>query len=148
MTSVEPRKLLGAFCFILLFVGAVEPLYVRIFFMDRTILADGIGSLRYGKMPEIRPFLEEVARRSEPGMSVAIVIPGAEWDQGYEYAFYRAGYVLAGRTVLPVITPDNRSIPANLSGADLVAAWRTTLDSRRFEVLWEGAGGVLARPRR
>ena len=146
MTSAEPRKLLGLLCFVLLFLGTAEPQYVRIFFMDRVRLADGIGSARFGKMPEIRPFLEEVDRRSEPGMSVAIVIPNLEWSQGYEYAFYRAGYVLAGRTVLPVIAPDNRAIPANLSGADLVAAWRTDLDSRRFEIVWEGAGGVLARP--
>jgi hypothetical protein len=146
MRAPRWRETLAGAVFVLVLAGSFQPFYVRVFLLDRDALAARIDSLRFGRMPEIRPFLHSVERRTEMGESVALVTPFS-WHQGYEYAFYRASYVLAGRTVLPVITPTGRSISQNVKNADVVAAWQVDLDPGQFEVLWRGDGGTLARPR-
>jgi len=142
---IQWRRAFAVLSFSLILAGAFEVHYLTILFADRFSLADRVGQLRYGKLPEIRPFLEEVERRTDRGTEIALVTPARTWNQGYEYAFYRAAYVLAGRTVLPVMTPDDRPIIGNLERADLVAAWGVELDPERFSVIWRGAGGTLAR---
>ncbi|MBW3670481.1 MAG: hypothetical protein KY432_02280 [Acidobacteria bacterium] len=131
----------------LLLTASFQVDYLRVLGVDRSSLASRIDHLRFGKLPEIRAFLHEVARRTEPGDSIALVIPASDWNRGYEYAFYRAAYVAAGRTVLPVMTPAGNPIPQNMETADFVAAWRVSLDETRFEIIWQGEGGVLARSR-
>ena len=140
------RSAVAVVAFALILAGGFETNYLTIFFTDRTALAEKVGHLRFGKLPEIRPFLEAVKERTEPGQKIALVIPSARWNEGYEYAFYRAAYVLAGRTVLPVITPDNRMIEGNFERADLIAAWGVEPNPGRFTVEWRGEGGSLARP--
>lgn len=147
MRAVRWRELLAGAIFILVLAGSFQPFYLRVLLDDRVALAERIDFLRFGKMPGIRSFLQSVESRTEKGDSVALVTPFSGWNLGYEYAFYRASYVLAGRTVLPVMTPAGDSIPRNLKNADVVAAWQVDLDPRHFEILWRGDGGILARPR-
>lgn len=132
----------------MILAGALEYHYIQIFFIDRVALDRRIADLRFGKMPEISPFLHEVERHTEPGQKIALVIPSRKWHEGYEYAFLRAAYVLAGRTVLPVVWTDDRFISKNLRSADLVAAWHVEMNPGRFTVVWRGAGGALYRERR
>jgi hypothetical protein len=143
----RPRELLAGTIFVLLVAGSFQPFYLKVLVLDRDALAEKIDFLRFGMLPEIRPFLESVERRTAEGESVALVTPADGWMLGYRYAFYRASYVLAGRTVLPVMTPAGSSIPQNLKNADVVAAWQVELNPALFEILWRGDGGTLARPR-
>lgn len=139
-------RLIGSIVALVLLLGGSFQLdYLRVLLADRDAVARRIDHLRFGKMPEIRGYLEAVEAKTSRGESVALLIPAPGWNQGYEYAFYRAAYVLAGRTVLPVMTPAGDPIPGNLERADLIAAWRVPLDPSRFEIVWRGHDGVLAR---
>ncbi|HET7711514.1 MAG TPA: hypothetical protein VFL80_06255 [Thermoanaerobaculia bacterium] len=92
--------------------------------------------------PEYIRFLGEVRRKTAPGDSIALAVPALHWEYGYSYAYYRASYLLAGREVLPLITPNDRFLPDNLSAADRVAAWQSRVLADR-PALWKGHGGVL-----
>lgn len=129
----------------LILVGSFQWTYLRVFLVDQGELADRMEVLRFGKMPEIRGFLDEVEKRTSPGESIALVVPAPDWNRGYEYAFYRASYVLAGRTVLPVMNPAGHPLPSNLERADYIAAWRAEVDPERFDIVWRERDGVLAR---
>jgi hypothetical protein len=66
---------------------------------------------------------------------VAIFAP-FRWDDGYEYAYARALYPLAGRRVVRFDQRDR---------ANFVAAYRVTPELPDFVVIWRGADGALLR---
>ncbi|HEY8133496.1 MAG TPA: hypothetical protein VII12_16590, partial [Thermoanaerobaculia bacterium] len=82
---------------------------------------------------------------TQNGDSVVIVVPMLKWDEGYSYAYYRASYFLAGREVLPLVTPDDRPHPENVRTARYIAGWHMRRQPGLGEVVWEGEGGVLLR---
>lgn len=92
--------------------------------------------------PDYPRFLEQVRARTKPGDTIAIVVPPVRWDDGYSYAYYRASYFLAGREVLPVVSPLDTVVGENLERAQYVALWRRLPGGTR-PVLWRGHGGVL-----
>jgi hypothetical protein len=67
------------------------------------------------------------------------------WNDGYAYAYYRASYFLAGRRVIPVVDPDDSAHLERFGEADWIASWRKELPRDRFEIVWQGHDGVLAR---
>lgn len=93
--------------------------------------------------PDYPAFLDDVRAVTKNGDSIAIAVPTTGWWDGYAYAYYRASYFLAGREVLPLVTPESKLIPANLSRAKYVAAWhagvrgkwRLAMSSRHHGVL-------------
>ena len=92
--------------------------------------------------PEYPAFLRDVAAVTRPGDVIAIAVPAINWDHDYSYAYYRASYFLAGREVLPLMTPKNATVPANLARARYAAVWRTRVVGR-WHLVFSAHGGVL-----
>ena len=96
--------------------------------------------------PPPRPydlFLREVARRTRPGQKIAILGRFRRWDLDYSYRYYRATYILAGRPVIPLMSPDDKMHPERLRHADLIAAWEMEVPGH--QLLWRAHGGALYR---
>lgn len=88
-------------------------------------------------------FLENVRAHTQPGDSIALVVPSMRWDDGYSYAYYRASYFLTGREVLPLVRRDDAAVPQNFGRATYVAAWHRNVKDATRHVVWSGDGGVL-----
>jgi hypothetical protein len=122
-------------------LSTIEPRYLAMFlpatreFTGQSIAAsvDPAGYL---------DFLREVEARTPPGSRIAIVV-SRRWFEGYSYAYYRANYVLRGREVLPVITPDDRPLEENFESADFVAGWHCRVREERHAPVWSGFDGTL-----
>ena len=119
----------------LIAAGAFEPFYFRILAMDRAQLRASLTELPYQKLRGLRRFLVDIGARTHDGDTVAIFAP-FRWDEGYEYAYARALYPLAGRGV---VTFDLRN------RANYVAAYRVTPLLPDFVVVWRGPDGTLLR---
>lgn len=103
--------------------------------MDRLRLRASLTELPYQKLPGLRRFLNDVSARTRNGEVVAIYAPFA-WDQGYEYAYARALYPLAGRRVVTFDQRDRATIIAAFQSAPAVAG---------FKVIWRSVDGTLLR---
>lgn len=97
--------------------------------------------------PGFSEFLSRVRMKTQPGDSIALVVPTRDWDKGYSYAYFRASYVLAGRRVVPVVDDHDRVQPGRLRDTRWVAAWGARFVSEEFVTIWSGSGGSLARRR-
>lgn len=91
-----------------------------------------------GRWPEYPLFLEGVRAHTQTGDRIAISVPAINRD-AYQYAYYRASYLLAGREVLPLYYPDAR--PENLANAKYLAVWHAPAPPAH--VVWQGDDGVL-----
>src|SRR5947208_10387206 len=70
--------------------------------------------------PEYPAFLDEVRAHTQPGDSIALLVPLMHWDGGYSYAYYRASYFLSGREVLPLVTRSDQPLVDIFNRAKLV----------------------------
>lgn len=87
-------------------------------------------------------FLDSVRERTRKGDAIGILAP--TWT-GYEYAYYRASYILAGRRVIPLVDPTHTLRPDRIDEADWIAGWQMGMEVKAFREEWKGAGGVLLR---
>ena len=92
-------------------------------------------------------FLEEVARRTAPGDTIAILVPMKSWSRGQAYAYYRASYFLAGRKVIPLLNADDSWHPKRLLEARYVAVWKMQPLAGPYTRVWSGHSGFLLRRR-
>lgn len=92
---------------------------------------------------EYEAFLNGVRRHTRPGDSIALLLPTQKWNQGYDFAFYRASYVLSGREVLPVIGPGDSLHVENVRRASHVAVWRLRTEGLERPTVWSWNGGQL-----
>lgn len=141
-------RIVAAILFGAIVVGGFDAAYLRLFFADRKILGSHFTSLPDQHTPSYPRFLREVAARTEPGSSIAILVPMRHWNEGYAYAFYRASYFLAGRSVIPVVSPDDRAHLRRAADADYIAAWEVRTLIPEDQILWRGHDGFLARQKR
>jgi hypothetical protein len=110
--------------------GAFEPFYLRIFVLPP--LRDNLIELPYRKLPGLRELLVATRERTREGDTIAIVAP-YRWENGYEYAYARALYTLAGRRV--VLQKDAQQ-----------AQWLCAYDAvPPGEVVWRSKHGALVR---
>jgi hypothetical protein len=99
---------------------------------------------RWGVGEDYDRFLEHIRRTTVSGDSIVILAPAHRETPDYDYAFFRASYVLAGRTVLPAVQND-RLVMANVDAADFAAVWRGHA-GLKGRLLWrEGAGELWHR---
>jgi hypothetical protein len=142
---VRFRRLLGGFLFAAIVVGGFEPQLLSLLFDDRSALAEALTRAPDLQAPAYPRFLEEVARRTKQGESIAILVPMRHWNGGYSYAYFRASYFLAGRNVIPLVDADDTLQPERLNEAELVAVWQMPPPVGPFAPVWSGNGGVLLR---
>ncbi|HEV7922576.1 MAG TPA: hypothetical protein VGR02_17470 [Thermoanaerobaculia bacterium] len=139
---MSPRRIAAAAVFAILVVLSVEKTLLRLPFIDRTPLRISMEtSPDRSWYPAYPRFLAEVRRRTPPGARIALVVPMPTWETGYDYAFFRASYFLAGREVLPILTRDGKPFGDNVRNAQYLAAWG--VNARGGRELWRGNGGVL-----
>lgn len=139
------RRVLLALALVGLLVVSIEPRMLQMLFIDRESFARELSESPDLPLPAYPRFLEGVRAHTQPGDTIAIIIPRMSWDNGYMYAYYRASYFLAGREVLPLISPENEKLPQNFRAARYIAAFRMNVRTPA-EVVWRGERGTLLRP--
>ncbi|HKR65142.1 MAG TPA: hypothetical protein VJZ00_15520 [Thermoanaerobaculia bacterium] len=139
------RKVLGGVLFAAIVIGALDLRPLRVLFADRAALAEVLTRAPDLQAPTYPAFLEEVARRTKPGDSIAILVPMRHWARGYAYAYFRATYFLAGRDVIPLVDADDHEHPERLRDARYVAVWHLPVLPGPWEEVWRGPDGVLLR---
>jgi hypothetical protein len=146
--EVTTRHVAAVAVFVAIVVAGIDGQYLLLPFVDRSSLAAHARSQADREWYPLYPrFLAEVRGQTKDGDSIAIVAPAQRWEDGYAFAFYRASYFLAGRTVLPVIDSRDRAHPENARAADYVAVWGRSLSVDERMVVWRGEGGALLRRR-
>jgi len=133
---------------LLIALGAFEPFYLRVYRFDRARTRAMLIALPYRKSPSLRPFLQEISKRTDRTDAIAIFAPLRHWEDGYEYVFGHASYVLAGRPVIPLMDMQSRVHPENLAEAKYVAAYGGEPSVPGFVPVWRGDGGVLLQRKR
>src|ERR1043166_3908692 len=131
------RRRLALAVFVALAIFSIHPSLFRFALADRAAMHQAMTRYPDRRWEAYPAFLEQVRARTKPGESIAIVVPGMRWDDGYSYAYYRASYFLAGREVLPLVNPEDGRIPQNLRAAKYVAAFGVTL-RLPADVVWQG----------
>jgi hypothetical protein len=125
--------------------AAFEPMYLRIFGMNRARFGAALVEMPYRKLPGLRRFLLEVRSRTRAGDVIAVEAPGLTWEKGYEYYYGRALYPLAGRRVVPLLDPQDHEHREELANASHVAVYGQDAPIPGFEVIWRGEHGALLR---
>jgi hypothetical protein len=143
---VTLRRALTILCLTAIVALCVEARLLQIPFVDRKPFARALTVLPDGQWPQYPRFLEGVRAHTQPGDTIAMVVPAMGWDDGYSYAYYRASYFLTGREVLPLVTPENGRLPQNFGAARYIAAFGVRLRVPA-DVVWQGEGGALVRLR-
>jgi hypothetical protein len=138
------RSLFAAAALALILAGGFQPFYLRIFVQDRAAMKAWITELPYRKTPGLRAFLGEARRHTAPGDVIAFAAPFERWEGGYRYAIRGARYILAGRTVRPLVGPGDEDLSRNLESADVVVAWQADVPPG-WETVWSGMDGAVAR---
>ena len=136
------RRRLALAVFVALAIFSIHPSLFRFALADRAAMHQAMTRYPDRRWEAYPAFLEQVRARTKPGESIAIVVPGMRWDDGYSYAYYRASYFLAGREVLPLVNPADVAQPGNFARAKYVAAWQRTVVGP-LHVVWSGSGGTL-----
>lgn len=124
----------------------IEPQLLEFPFRHRARFANAMAHRADGEWWQYAQFIRGVREHTQPGDTIAVIVPVMRWDDGYSYAYYRASYFLSGREVLPLIDGDGRTHPENFAAAKYVAVWRARI-APRGTVVWSGDGGVLTRHR-
>jgi hypothetical protein len=138
------RRMLAPAAFIVIAIACLNPVMLRFPFQDRAAMHEAFTAYpdRGIWYPNYIRFLEQVRLRTRPGETIAIAAAVPRWDGGYSYAYYRASYFLAGREVLPLVTPLDHAVPENLVRAQYVAVWRAQVRASR-PVVYRGFDGEL-----
>jgi hypothetical protein len=141
------RRILSALLFALILFGGLRRNLFVLPFSDRRPLQRELASAADRAAPQYPAFLEEVWRRTNPQASIALVFrPSSAYAPSW-YAYFRARYFLLDRVVLPVIGIDGVPHPEHLDQALYVTGWGVDLADDRFQTIWRGNGGQLARRR-
>jgi hypothetical protein len=140
------RRALTILCLAAIVVLCVATRLLQLPFIDRRPAARAMAAYPDRQWPQYPRFLEAVRAHTKPGDTITVIVPAMGWDDGYSYAYYRASYFLAGREVLPLVTPENGRLPQNLRAAKYVAAFGVRL-RLPADVIWQGDDGALLRLR-
>jgi hypothetical protein len=146
---VSVRQGLAAVAFVALIITGVDWQFLLLPFIDRSpLIAEKEREADQEWWPVYPRFLDAVRAHTVRGQSIVLIVPPMSWRDGYDYAFYRASYFLAGRTVLPVVDDDahgGRLLPENFQKADWIAVWQRPFPGGKRPVVWRGEGGMLLR---
>ena len=121
------KRVLVAAALLAIAAGSFQPFYLKVWRQDWRQLGAYLTELPYRKVPGLRQTCVEADRRIPANARVRFVAPA---NRGYEYAFRRAQYLLAGKDVVP-------------SGdADYVVCV-PACNARGFTTLWRNERGAV-----
>ena len=144
-TRFPARTMVASIVFAAAVIGGFEPLYLRMIVADRDALRASAAAVADRDTPQYATFLEQVRARTPTGASIAILAPVRHWQDGYDYWYYRACYILHGRRVLPILDRSDVVHPDRLRSADYIADWGVTARFPGQRLVWRGPGGALLR---
>lgn len=144
---MRPRRSAAILAFALIFFGGFETYYLRSFVEDRTALRQRLVELPWRKLPGFQRFLLEVRAVSRTDETIALWISPMRWMEGYEYGYVRAGYLLSGRDVMPLLNPQERFLAFNARSADLIACYRCSAPPGGFRIVGRTPDGLILRKR-
>ena len=137
-------RLAAGAAFLLILIGGFEPFYLRIFGMNRKVMGAAFAEMPFRKVNGLQAFLKGVDARTPAHARIALWLPFRQWEGGYGYAFYRAGYLLPGKQVVPLLAQgEDRLELTNLAHADYVASLGERISIPGFESVWQDEHGVL-----
>ena len=139
------RAIIASVLFAGAVIGGFEPLYLKMITADRGALRASAAAVADRNTPQYATFLEQVRARTSPGTSIAILAPVRHWQNGYDYWYYRACYILHGRRVLPILDRSDVVRTDLLRSADYIADWGVTARFPGRQLVWRGSGGALLR---
>ena len=139
------RRAAAATLFVAMVAAGVEPILLSFPFRDRQPFVAQYATMLDRLSPDYVGFLESVRAHTKNGDTIALIVPQRRWEFGYSYAYYRASYVLAGRTVLPLVWHHNELLGANFAVAQYVAAWNVSAPAGA--VVFREKRGALVRRR-
>jgi len=123
------KRIVATALFALLFVGGFRPMFLRLIVSRRSLHQPGpengldrrpLREREDPTSPDLRAFVDRVRSQTHPGDSIALVF--APPHDGWSYSYWRANYVLSGRTV---------KLPGD-TDANVIASWPPgTLERRR-----------------
>jgi hypothetical protein len=143
---VTVRRALTVLCLAAIAAIGIASRLLQLPFVDRKPIARALDGFYDRKWPQYPHFLDGIRAHTRPGDTIAVLVPAMGWEDGYSYAFYRASYSLTGREVIPLVSPENVALPANLRAARYVAAFGVRL-RMPADVVWQGDSGALLRLR-
>jgi hypothetical protein len=141
------RRALSIVCLAAIVVFGVAARLLQLPFIDRGPAERTMTRYPDRVWPDYPRFLQGVRAHTKPGDTIAVVVPGMNWDNGYSYAYYRASYFLTGREVLPLVTPQNAPLQQNFRTAKYIAVFDAGLRVPA-DVVWQSGRGALLRLRR
>ncbi len=130
---------------VLLIAASWEKFYFSVPFSSRERLAEQLTLLPYSKLPGLRGLLQQSDRLTKPGDVIVLAIPASRWDQGYEYAYARSLYPLAGRTVIPLVGESGGPDPRALGRADWVICLQSSIRAPGFALAESSSSGTIHR---
>lgn len=140
---MRPRAVLAWVLFVGVAAAATPWTTLAIPFRDRSALrSEKERAADRAWWPDYPAFLADVRAATRRGDTIALVVPGMNWEYGYSYAFFRATYLLEGRQVIPLVGPNNRRLTENVRRANYIAAWRMR-PARSWRPLLARHGGTL-----
>jgi hypothetical protein len=122
------KRAFAALALLALAAGAFQPFYLTVWRQDWRQLGAYLTELPYRKAPGLRQLCVEADRRTPAGARILFVAPVS----GYEYAFRRAQYLLAGKDVVA-------------SGDAEYIACLPACSARGFTTVWRNERGALLR---
>lgn len=134
------RLTLGALALAAVIAGSFQPYFLRIWKQDWGVLHAYLTELPYRKIPGLRQLLVETNRRTPDGARILFAMPGSIQKDGYDYAFGRAQYMLAGKDVVPRFAKDAGDV-------EYIVCWSRCNPPAHFAVIWKSDVGSLARRR-
>jgi hypothetical protein len=143
--SSTARRVLGVCAFALILFGGLRRDLFVVVFADRRALQRELSGAADLRAPGYPDFLQEVWRRTERGQAILVLFRPASGRSPESYAYYRARYFLPDRVVdaIDLSRTDSRvGLPGD---SRYVAAWGIDLPQERYETIWRGSGGELAR---
>lgn len=118
--------------------GAFQPFYLDVWRQDWRTLGAFLTDVPYRKVPGLRHACLEAALRTPPGASVLLVTKHRSWPDGYDYAFRRAHYLLAGRQMVPMLGPRPADPP------DFILCVPAECSAPpSFRTIWRDSSGAL-----
>lgn len=122
----DVKRAFTALALLAIAAGSFQPFYLKTWRQDWRQLGAYLTELPYRKVPGLRQLCVEADRRTPLEARILFVAP----VNGYEYAFRRAQYLLAGRDLIPMGRAEARPgfvvcLPSCDVPAGFTVAWRS-----------------------
>jgi hypothetical protein len=146
MTLDRVARIIAAIALAAIVIGGFEPFYLRVFTLDPATARNAFTELPYRKLPGFRSFITFVDASTPARSRIVLLLPFTQWEGGYGYGFYRAGFLMPSKTVMPMLELNaDRLDRRAFDKADYIAGWHGAPPVDGFVPIWRSPDGILLR---